>query len=167
MAGSECRVFVGGLGPKVDEGVLRDFFAPFGQVLECKIIYDRETGKSKGFGFIDFKEHESAIGAVDHFNDMEVRTEEGEAVNVELGKDREEKPEEDEDEEEEGAEKKKKQKDKDGEEDGEDAEKKNKKKEEEEEEGGEEDKKDKDAAEADGDVGPRSLPNKTLTSTPR
>jgi hypothetical protein len=42
------RVFCGGLGTKVDEDTLRTFMSTFGQVLDAKIIVDRETGISKG-----------------------------------------------------------------------------------------------------------------------
>jgi len=55
-----CRVFVGGISWKADEKSLTDFFTSFGKVSSCKIIMDKITGKSKGYGFITFENEESA-----------------------------------------------------------------------------------------------------------
>jgi RNA recognition motif-containing protein len=54
------RVFVGGISWKADEVQLENFFSSHGQVLECKIIMDRITGKSRGYGFVTFKDATSA-----------------------------------------------------------------------------------------------------------
>lgn len=54
------RVFVGGISWKADEASLANFFAQYGAVTECKIIMDRTTGKSKGYGFVTFQESDSA-----------------------------------------------------------------------------------------------------------
>jgi len=53
-------VFVGGISWKADEAALKQFFAQYGSVLDCKIIVDRSTGKSKGYGFVTFKDFETA-----------------------------------------------------------------------------------------------------------
>jgi len=53
-------VFVGGISWKADEVALKNFFNQIGTVLECKIIVDRSTGKSKGYGFVTFKDAETA-----------------------------------------------------------------------------------------------------------
>jgi len=55
-----CTVFVGGISWKADETKLKEFFGRFGDVSSCKIIVDRETNKSKGYGFVTFKEPETA-----------------------------------------------------------------------------------------------------------
>jgi len=54
------RVFVGGISWKADEASLKNFFETFGTVLECKIIMDRNTGCSKGYGFVTFADAEIA-----------------------------------------------------------------------------------------------------------
>eukprot|EP00026_Physarum_polycephalum_P009514 Phypoly_transcript_09640.p1 GENE.Phypoly_transcript_09640~~Phypoly_transcript_09640.p1 ORF type:complete len:390 (+),score=84.98 Phypoly_transcript_09640:105-1274(+) len=54
------RVFVGGISWKADEAQLESFFSTHGQVLECKIIMDKMTGKSKGYGFVTFKDANAA-----------------------------------------------------------------------------------------------------------
>jgi len=53
-------VFVGGISWKADEEGLRKYFEAFGTVLECKIIFDRATNKSKGYGFLTFATPEDA-----------------------------------------------------------------------------------------------------------
>jgi len=57
---SQKTVFVGGISWKADEENLRNFFSNYGKVLECKIIVDRVTSKSKGYGFVTFEEAETA-----------------------------------------------------------------------------------------------------------
>jgi len=54
------KVFVGGISWKADEKSLAEFFATFGPVIECKIIMDKVTNKSKGYGFVTFEDAESA-----------------------------------------------------------------------------------------------------------
>jgi len=54
------RVFVGGISWKADEVSLANFFSAYGAVVECKIIMDKVTGKSKGYGFVTFQDLESA-----------------------------------------------------------------------------------------------------------
>mmetsp|Transcript_11699 Transcript_11699/g.14562 ORF Transcript_11699/g.14562 Transcript_11699/m.14562 type:complete len:204 (-) Transcript_11699:151-762(-) len=55
-----CTVFVGGISWKADEDSLKEFFSTYGHVIECKIIVDRDTNKSKGYGFVTFKDAETA-----------------------------------------------------------------------------------------------------------
>jgi RNA recognition motif-containing protein len=45
---------------QADETSLANFFSSFGPVTECKIIMDRNTGKSKGYGFVTFQEADTA-----------------------------------------------------------------------------------------------------------
>ncbi|KAL9232746.1 hypothetical protein vseg_007817 [Gypsophila vaccaria] len=58
------KLFVGGLSYGTDDNSLRDAFAAFGEVAEAKVITDRETGRSRGFGFVNFADSESANSAV-------------------------------------------------------------------------------------------------------
>ena len=50
----ECKLFVGGLPNEVDESVLRSYFQYFGPVRSVEVIRNRETGVSRGFGFVVF-----------------------------------------------------------------------------------------------------------------
>uniref|UniRef100_A0A0E0MMQ1 RRM domain-containing protein n=1 Tax=Oryza punctata TaxID=4537 RepID=A0A0E0MMQ1_ORYPU len=61
---SSSKLFVGGLSYHTDEQSLRDTFGNYGQVVEAKIITDRETGKSRGFGFITYTSSEEASAAI-------------------------------------------------------------------------------------------------------
>ncbi len=58
------KLFVGGLSwDTTDEG-LRQAFAPHGEVTEAKVITDRGTGRSRGFGFVTFAQDEDAQTAI-------------------------------------------------------------------------------------------------------
>jgi len=54
------KVFVGGLAWETQRDTMRQYFAQFGEILEAVVIADRETGRSKGYGFVTFKEPEAA-----------------------------------------------------------------------------------------------------------
>jgi len=58
------KLFVGGLSWDTTDGGLRSAFASFGQVTDAKVITDRETGRSRGFGFVTFGDGESAKAAI-------------------------------------------------------------------------------------------------------
>ncbi|XP_006846342.2 glycine-rich RNA-binding protein 4, mitochondrial [Amborella trichopoda] len=65
MSTSSSRLFVGGLSWGVDEKSLKDSFSSFGDVTEVRIIYDRDSGRSRGFGFIYFSNEDEAKCAKD------------------------------------------------------------------------------------------------------
>ena len=54
------KLFVGGLSWGTDESGLRQAFEEFGEVVEAKVITDRETGRSRGFGFVQFNSEDEA-----------------------------------------------------------------------------------------------------------
>jgi RNA recognition motif-containing protein len=58
------KLFVGGLSWGTDEQTLRQAFSSFGEVTEARIITDRETGRSRGFGFVNFSNSDDAKEAV-------------------------------------------------------------------------------------------------------
>eukprot|EP00252_Welwitschia_mirabilis_P023592 TRINITY_DN6711_c0_g1_i1.p1 TRINITY_DN6711_c0_g1~~TRINITY_DN6711_c0_g1_i1.p1 ORF type:complete len:242 (-),score=57.22 TRINITY_DN6711_c0_g1_i1:260-985(-) len=60
---SSSRLFIGGLSYGMDEQALRESFAEFGEITEARIINDRETGRSRGFGFVSFVTEEEANAA--------------------------------------------------------------------------------------------------------
>ncbi|QKJ32369.1 RNA-binding protein [Mucilaginibacter mali] len=66
------KIFVGSLPYKVEEADLQELFAAYGEVSSVKIITDRETGRSKGFGFIEMADDESAQKAIDGLNGTEI-----------------------------------------------------------------------------------------------
>ncbi|XP_019166304.1 PREDICTED: glycine-rich RNA-binding protein-like [Ipomoea nil] len=68
----EFRCFVGGLAWATTERTLDEAFGQFGEVLESKIINDRETGRSRGFGFVTFKDEHSMKDAIEAMNGQSI-----------------------------------------------------------------------------------------------
>ncbi|XP_074581076.1 uncharacterized protein LOC141837562 [Curcuma longa] len=64
----EFRCFVGGLAWATDDASLERAFSPFGEILESKIINDRETGRSRGFGFVTFRDEQAMRDAIEGMN---------------------------------------------------------------------------------------------------
>jgi cold-inducible RNA-binding protein len=62
------NIYVGNLSWGLTESQLEDMFAEYGEVSSTKIITDRETGRSKGFGFIEMANAEDAKKAIDELN---------------------------------------------------------------------------------------------------
>jgi len=58
------KLFVGGLSWGTDDHGLAAAFEQFGQVTEAKVISDRETGRSRGFGFVTFTNADDAAAAI-------------------------------------------------------------------------------------------------------
>ncbi|KAJ2156142.1 hypothetical protein GGF46_005386 [Coemansia sp. RSA 552] len=58
------KIFVGGLPPSAADADLNSSFAMFGNIVETKLMMDRETGRSRGYGFLQFDNEESALEAV-------------------------------------------------------------------------------------------------------
>ncbi|CAL5391984.1 unnamed protein product [Camellia sinensis] len=61
---SSAKLFIGGLSFGTDDQSLREAFSGFGDVVDAKVITDRDTGKSRGFGFVNFSSDESAGSAM-------------------------------------------------------------------------------------------------------
>jgi RNA recognition motif-containing protein len=59
------KVFVGGLPWTTGDAELHEFFAECGEIIEAKVVLDRETGRSRGFGFVTFESPEMAARAVE------------------------------------------------------------------------------------------------------
>ena len=66
------KLFVGGLAWATSDGSLRSHFEQFGEVTEAKVITDRETGRSRGFGFVSFAEADHASAAKESLNGSEL-----------------------------------------------------------------------------------------------
>ena len=64
----EYRCFVGGLAWATDDRSLEAAFSPYGEILDPKIINDRETGRSRGFGFVTFSSEQSMRDAIEGMN---------------------------------------------------------------------------------------------------
>ncbi|MFZ4714653.1 MAG: RNA recognition motif domain-containing protein [Bacteriovoracaceae bacterium] len=58
--GSSKKLFIGGLSWNTTNESLLDAFSKYGETTECKVVMDRVTGKSKGFGFVAFESQSAA-----------------------------------------------------------------------------------------------------------
>ena len=63
------NLYVGNLPYRIDEDSLRQLFTPFGNVETSKVIKDRQTGRSKGFGFIEMASQAEAEAAIKALNE--------------------------------------------------------------------------------------------------
>lgn len=66
------RLYVGNLNFNTSEDTLRDAFGAFGTLKSVKIISDRDTGKSRGFGFVEFADDKEGTVAMNTMNGTEV-----------------------------------------------------------------------------------------------
>ena len=62
------RLYVGGISWGVDDDMLRDHFERFGAVRDVRVIRDRDTGRSRGFGFVTFENPIDASAAMDELD---------------------------------------------------------------------------------------------------
>jgi len=81
------KLYVGNLSYSVDSAALEDLFAEFGSVRSAQVIQDRDTGRSKGFGFVEMNDANEARAAITALNDKEV---EGRRLTVNEARPREE-----------------------------------------------------------------------------
>lgn len=65
-----CRIFVGNVAFEVGELQLREIFAPFGTVVSCTLVSNPETGRHRGYGFLEFDSPRSAEAAIVRMNNF-------------------------------------------------------------------------------------------------
>ncbi len=81
------NIFVGSLPYSIVEADLREFFEAYGEVSAARIITDKFTRRSKGFGFVEMPDDESALKAIEELNGAEVN---GRAIVVNKSEERRE-----------------------------------------------------------------------------
>ncbi len=64
------KIFVAGLPYDLDDSELEEIFEKFGTIISAKVAMDKETGKSKGFGFIEMQNDAEALDAIESLNDI-------------------------------------------------------------------------------------------------
>ncbi|OQA53309.1 MAG: RNA recognition motif [candidate division WS2 bacterium ADurb.Bin280] len=69
---NEKRLFIGNLPYSVDDRALEEIFSKAGKVESAVVITQKETGRSKGFGFVEMATPEEAKAAIEMYNDQEV-----------------------------------------------------------------------------------------------
>ncbi len=73
------KIFVGGLSWNTNDEGLRDAFARFGEVVEAQVVTDRETHRSRGFGFVTLRDASAAASAIE---EMDGSTLDGRQIRV-------------------------------------------------------------------------------------
>ena len=66
------KLFVGGLGPTTTAADLRTFFSRFGELVEAIVVPNRSTGRSRGFGFVSYRDMAAAEEAIKGMNGVEL-----------------------------------------------------------------------------------------------
>ncbi|HAH49862.1 MAG: RNA-binding protein [Balneola sp.] len=82
------NIYVGNLSYGVSEDNLREVFEAYGEVSSCKVITDKYSGRSKGFGFVEMDNDSEAQAAIDQLDGAEI---DGRAVRVNEARPREDK----------------------------------------------------------------------------
>lgn len=83
------NIFVAKLNFRTSEDVLRDRFEQYGEVDSVKIVMDRDTGRSKGFGFVEMVNEPEGYKAIEELNETEL---DGSQIVVKKARPREERP---------------------------------------------------------------------------
>lgn len=65
-------VFVGNIPYDIAETQIIDIFSEVGQVVGFRMVFDRDTGKPKGYGFCTYQDHETACSAVRNLNNFDI-----------------------------------------------------------------------------------------------
>ncbi len=66
------NIYVGNLSYDATQEQVEEFFAEYGEVTSVRLISDRETGRPKGFGFVEMSDRSSALNAIDSLNGKEM-----------------------------------------------------------------------------------------------
>lgn len=83
------NIYVGNLSYQVTEDDLRDAFTAFGNVSRVNVVKDRETGRSKGFGFVEMDDAGQAQVAIDKLNNTDLK---GRQMRVNEARPRDDRP---------------------------------------------------------------------------
>lgn len=66
------KIYVGNLSFRATDDDLRAAFEPFGEVASARVIQDKETGRSRGFGFVEMPSQDEGNTAIDKVNNTEI-----------------------------------------------------------------------------------------------
>ena len=83
------NIFVGNLAYNTDDAALRKAFEEYGRVDDVRVIMDRYTNESRGFGFVEMPDDNEGRAAIAALNDKEI---DGRALRVDEARPREDKP---------------------------------------------------------------------------
>ena len=83
------NIYVGNISYQMRDNDLEDLFAPYGEVTSARVIMDRETNRSKGFGFVEMANKEDGEKAIEELNNNEL---DGRNIKVNEARPREPRP---------------------------------------------------------------------------
>jgi RNA recognition motif-containing protein len=86
---AQQNLFVGSLAYATTDDSLKAFFEQIGEVASARVVTDRESGRSKGFGFVEYTDEANNQKAVDELNGKEL---DGRAISVNLARPKEDRP---------------------------------------------------------------------------
>lgn len=86
---AQQNLFVGNLSYDTTDDSLKAFFEQIGEVVSARVITDRDSGRSKGFAFVEYKNDDDNQKAVDQLNGKELDTR---AISVSLARPKEDRP---------------------------------------------------------------------------
>lgn len=67
------NIFVAGLNYNISDSELSELFASYGEIASARVIKDRQSGRSKGYGFVEMEDEEAAKKAIEELNGAEVK----------------------------------------------------------------------------------------------
>lgn len=79
------NIFIAGLSYSITDADLNDLFGEYGEITTAKVIMDRETGRSKGYGFVEMEDETSGQKAIDELNGAEY---DGRTISVSVARPR-------------------------------------------------------------------------------
>ncbi len=83
------NIFIAGLSFKVNDADLSSLFEEYGNITSAKVVTDRMTGRSKGYGFVEMEDNDAATKAIAELNGAEF---DGRTISVSEARPREERP---------------------------------------------------------------------------
>jgi RNA recognition motif-containing protein len=67
------NIYVGNISYNMTPQEIKDLFLPFGNVVNVKIINDKQSGRSKGYAFVEMDNDETALKAIESLNDTQIK----------------------------------------------------------------------------------------------
>lgn len=86
---AQQNLFIGSLAYSTTDDTLKAFFETIGEVESARVITDRDSGRSKGFGFVEYKDEANNQKAIDELDGKEL---DGRAISVGLARPKEDRP---------------------------------------------------------------------------
>lgn len=79
------NIFIAGLSYSITDADLNDLFGEYGEITSAKVVMDRETGRSKGYGFVEMNDETAGQKAIDELNGAEY---DGRTISVSVARPR-------------------------------------------------------------------------------